>query len=170
MIWRKLHEWGSYTAPLSHILALPVFSIVQKLCTMFSSNREMWWAIVNIRSQTCSSYQVMDILLWPDDSLAELWIMFTVSRAGVTPIWLLFGIRDRENNLKSIRDRQKALASSVLKTVNKPRFEGSHPCNLRWMFAITITSFHCYLTYSKHIFLGKGDFLKIIAGLNVLIE
>ena len=172
MLWRELREWGSCTTPLSHILALPVFPIVQKLCRKFSSNRQMWWAIseYKIRFLKPVLHRVMVMLSWPGDSLAELWIMFTVSRARVIPIWLLFGIQDRENHLKSIRDRQRALASSVLRTVNKPRFEGNHPFNLRWMFAIAITGFHYYLTYSKYILLGKGDFLKTIAVLNVLTE
>lgn len=81
-----------------------------------------------------------------------------------------FGIQVRENHLESIRDRQRALASSVLRTVNKPRFEGRLPFNLRYMLTITITGFHYYLIYSKYFLLGKGDFLKTMAVLNVLIE
>lgn len=171
MLWRELRERGSRTIPLSHLLALPVFPVVQKLCMIFSSNRQMWWAISEYKIYFPKPvlYTVIVMFLWPDDSLTELWIMLTVSRAGVIPIWLLFGTQDRENNLKSIRNRQRAFASSVLRTVNKPRFEGNHPFNLRWMFAITITGFHYYLTYSKYILLGEGDFLKTIAVQNVLI-
>lgn len=86
------------------------------------------------------------------------------------PSDFFFGIQVRENHLESIRDRQRALASSVLRTVSKPRFEGSHPFNLRYMFTITITGFHYYLIYSKYFLLGKGRFLKTMAVLNVLIE
>lgn len=158
MPWWELRERGSCTTPLSHLLALPVFPIVQKQCMTNSDEQS-----VSIRSNFSNLFfiQSWSCFCDPVTHLQSHGSCLQCQEQELFPSTAFLEYK-RENNLKSNREIQRAFASSVLRTVNKPRFEGSHPFNLRWMFAITITGFHYYLTCSKYIYLLKKIFLRLL--------
>lgn len=170
-LWRELGEWGFIYHLSWFYLSMPCLSfLLCRTCVCFpqpdkcdkqpankSSTFSNLFSIPN--SQWINCRVVDDVYRVKSRSYSHLTTFWSTREIKI--IWKVFG---------NSWEPYGALCWEKPTNTGSHPFEGNHPFNWRWMFAITITGFNYYLTYSKYILLHKGDSLKMIAVLNVLIE